>query len=341
MLRVGIIGCGAIAQKHFDSFCEIPEAQVTALVSRNAQRARELAGGREIPVYPSCEALFAQDAVDAVSICTPSGLHGEAAIAAANAKKHVIVEKPPEVTLQKIDAMINACRQNGVQLHCIFNSRYRPGNAFLKGAVEAGRFGRLLSAGAQVRWYRTPQYYRDGDWRGTWALDGGGALMNQSIHFIDLLLWLAGEVSQVFGFAGTLLHNIETEDTAVAALRFANGALGTFVGTTSSYPGYPAEIHLTGERGSASIRDGMLTRWDFMDKHPLDHEAKAFMGSADNATASDPAAFSHASHKTQLWESVQAILTGGTPAVGGQEARRAVELILRIYHSAAEHNQAL
>lgn len=339
LLKVGIVGCGSIAQKHFAAFLEIPQVKVTALVSRNSQRALALADGRDIAIYPDYETLFREGDVDAVSICTPSGLHGEAAVAAAGAGKHVIVEKPPEVTLEKVDAMIGACEKAGVQLHCIFNNRYRPGNRFLKQAVEAGRFGRLLSANAHVRWYRTPEYFKSADWRGTWALDGGGALMNQSIHFIDLLLWFAGDVRQVCGFTGTLLHQIETEDTAVAALEFANGALGTIIATTSTYPGYPSEIQLTGERGSAVIQNGMLSAWNFRDEDPLDLQAKDYMGEMEGGTASDPTALSHKNHKTQLEESVTAILSGGKPAIDGHEARKAVELIHRIYQSSRQHRQ--
>lgn len=323
---------------HIDSYLQISQAKIVAVADVNEAAARRAAEQLHVDCYTALDGLLGRPDVGLVSICTPSGLHSEAAIAAAEAGKHVIVEKPLDVTLPRIDAMIEACERNAVQLHCIFNNRYRGAHRFLKRAVEAGRFGKLINANASIRWYREPDYYRKSPWHGTRAIDGGGALMNQSIHYIDLLLWLAGDVESLSAYTGTLLHkSIETEDTAVAALRFKNGALGTVLATTSTYPGYPAELQIVGERGSATLVDGMLRSWAFVDSDPLDEEAAAYRTDApvDNDRASDPMAFACADHKTQIERAVETILHGGTPDIGGREARKAVALILAIYESAA------
>ncbi|MBQ7600707.1 MAG: Gfo/Idh/MocA family oxidoreductase [Lachnospiraceae bacterium] len=336
MMNVGVIGCGAISKMHIDSFLKIPETRITAVSDINQASAERVAKELGADFYTDYHDLLTRKDIDLVSVCTPSGLHGEPVIAAAKAGKHVIVEKPLEITLDKIDAMISACEENHVQLHCIFNNRFREGNIFVKKAIEAGRFGKLINANASVRWYRNPDYYLKSPWHGTRALDGGGALMNQSIHYVDLLLWMAGGVEEVSAYTGTLLHKtIETEDTAVAALRFKNGALGTILATTSTYPGFPAELQIVGERGNASIQDGVIRDWSFIDSDPLDEEAKAYMSDApiDNTRASDPMAFACEHHKRQIERAVRAILTGSEPDIGGLEARKSVELILGIYES--------
>ncbi len=341
MLNVGIIGCGAIAKMHIDSYLQIPETRIVAVSDVNETAAKRTAEALHVYWYTDVQEMLDREDLDLVSICTPSGLHSAAAIAAAQAGKHVIVEKPLDVKLDKIDAMIEACEKNGVQLHCIFNNRYREGNIFLKKAIEAGRFGRLINANASIRWYREPDYYVKSPWHGTKKLDGGGALMNQSIHYIDLLLWMAGDVDCLSAYTGTLLHKtIETEDTAVAALKFRNGALGTVLATTSTYPGYPAELEIVGERGSASIEDGILKQWAFIDSDPLDDEAIKYQGEMviDNGRASVPMAFSCAEHKKQIEHTVMTILKNGKPEIDGRSARKSVALILAIYESAATGN---
>ena len=336
MLGVGIIGCGAISKMHIASFQDIPDTEIRAVSSKSEKSAKATGEELNVPWYTDYNELLKRDDIQVVSICTPSGLHGEAAIAAANAGKHVIVEKPLEVTLDKIDAIIDACKRNNVKLNCIFNNRYREGNQFLKKTIDSGRFGKLINANMSVRWYRAPEYYKGSSWHGNLALDGGGALMNQSIHYIDLLLYFAGGVDSVSAYANTLLHTyIEAEDTVVAACRFNNGALGTILATTSVYPGYPAVIQITGERGSASISDGTILDWKFLDFDPLDEEAKQYLsGTVDNSRASDPMAFSHHYHYLQIKNAVNSILNGTNPDIDGEEARKSVELILRIYESA-------
>ena len=333
---IGIIGCGAVSRLHIESYKEIAASEIRAVsdvVPDYASRTGEMLG---IDSYANYMKLLERDDIDAVSICTPSGLHKEIAVAAARAKKHVIVEKPLEVTLEKVDEIINACRENGVKLACIFNNRYRESYMFIKNAVSFGRFGRIINANAYIRWYRKPEYYGESKWRGTWALDGGGALMNQSIHYIDLLLWFAGEVKSIYASAGKLLHkSIEAEDTAAAVINFKSGALGSIVAGTSMYPGFPARIEITGERGSAIVSDRGIDMWEFEEADCLDGEAIYYMNKeSDNNRASDPMAFSHKYHKIQIEGILNSFKAGKDAEVDGFEARKSVELIQAAYRSA-------
>lgn len=342
MLGVGIIGCGAIASKHIQAFESCPRTQIRAVASRSTESAKRTGDQLGVPFYTDYRELIGRDDIDLVSICTPSGLHMEPALFAAEHGKHVIVEKPIEITTERIDRMIEACEKAGVALSCIFNNRFSDAHAFVKKAVDSGRFGKLLNANASIRWYRTPEYYSGSPWHGTLSLDGGGALMNQGIHYVDLLQWLAGPVESVFAYTGTLLHtSIEAEDTAAACLRFQSGAVGTLLGTTSSYPGYPAEIQLTGTRGSAVITDGAITAWSFADKDPLDETAALLMaqGSAKNNRAADPAAFGAENHMRQIARIAEAIETGAPVDVDGREARKSVAIIEAVYRSAAAQKQ--
>lgn len=341
MLGVGIIGCGAISKLHINSFKEISDVKIKAVSDVVKDMAKRTAEELEVDGYDSYERLLLREDIDLVSICTPSGLHEEIAIKAAKAKKHIIVEKPIEVSLEKIDNMIAACRENGVWLAGIFNNRYREGNIFLKKAIEAGRLGKIINANAIIRWYREPDYYLKSNWKGTWALDGGGALMNQSIHYVDLLQWFAGEIESVCGYTATLLHkSIQTEDTAVSILKFKSGALGTIVAGTSIYPGFAAEIQITGERGSVSVSDGAISTWLFRDKDEMDIEAGIYMkNSIDNKRASDPMAFDHTYHKKQIQQIVDSVKNNTEPDVNGEEARKSVKLILAIYKSSLERQE--
>ena len=345
MLGVGIIGCGAISSMHIGAYLDCPRTQIRAVASRSESSARRAGERLGVPWYTEYQTMLDRGDIDLVSICTPSGLHMEPALYAAERGIHVIVEKPIEITTERIDHMIAACDRHHVVLSCIFNNRFSDAHGFLKQAVQAGRFGKLININVSVRWYRKPEYYSASPWHGTLALDGGGALMNQGIHYVDLMQWLAGPVDSVFAYTGTLLHrSIEAEDTAVACLRFNSGALGTLIGTTSSYPGYPAELQLTGERGSAIITDGAITAWSFRDEDPLDARARALMtqGSEKNNRSADPMAFAMENHCRQIARVAEAIETAAPVDVDGREARKSVSIIEAIYRSAATHaEQAL
>jgi UDP-N-acetyl-2-amino-2-deoxyglucuronate dehydrogenase len=335
-----IVGCGMIARFHAKALADVPNARVTALVSRKAENARKLADDLNLPcdIYTDLAPVLARQDVDVVIITTPSGAHMEPAVAAAAAGKHVVVEKPLEITLEHCDRIIAACSNNKVQLCTIFPSRFGDANRTLKAAVEAGRFGRLTLGETTCKWWRPQSYYDEGGWKGTQALDGGGALMNQAIHNVDLLLWLMGPVTHVSGFTAMLAHErIEVEDTAVACLRFAGGGLGVIQATTSVFPGLPKTIAIHGAKGTAIIEQDDVLRWDFQPETEEDRRVKERFAQKSGASggSSNPAAISHVGHARQLADFVQAIATGKPPLVDGREGRRAVEVILGIYRSAA------
>lgn len=334
-----IVGCGMIARFHIRALLEIPGTRVAALVSRSAENGMKLIAEMGIPPCPAfatVEEAVKAPGVDAVIITTPSGAHLEPAVVAAKAGKHVVVEKPLEITAERCDRIIEACDANRVKLCTIFPSRFADSSVALKHAVEAGKFGRMTLGETTCKWWRSQAYYDEGGWKGTQALDGGGALMNQAIHSVDLLLWMMGDVTHVTGFTAMLAHErIEVEDTAVAVLRFKNGALGVIQATTSVNPGYPKTIAIHGNQGSAVIEQEDVLRWDFSPPTPEDEAIKTRFVAKVGASggAADPKAISHEGHRRQLADFVEAIRGNRPPAVDGREGRKAVQLICAIYES--------
>jgi predicted dehydrogenase len=334
----GLIGCGMIAEFHTKAINELENASAVAAFSRtkaNGEKIAALASG-QCEIYDDFDAFLAHPGLNVVCVCTPSGAHMDPAVQAARAGKHVVVEKPLEITLPRCDAIIRACDENGVRLCTIFPSRFTEANQVLKRAIDAGRFGRLTLGDTYVKWWRTQQYYDSGGWRGTWELDGGGALMNQSIHNVDLLQWLMGDVETVMALTATLVHErIEVEDTAVAALRFKNGALGVIEAATSAFPGLLKRTEIHGEHGSARVEQDDITLWEFRDKLPSDEPITANIAAASGfkAGASDPRGITHIGHRDQLRDFLEAIDLSRAPLVDGREGRRSVEIIRAIYQS--------
>src|SRR5947209_4733990 len=329
-----------IARLHARALADVPGTRVAALVGRTVTSARKMADelGLRCELSDNLAAVLRRPDVQVVIVTTPSGAHLEPAVAAAEAGKHVVVEKPLEITLERCDRILSACDRHGVQLCTIFPSRFADANRALKVAVEAGRFGRLTLGETTCKWWRPQSYYDEGGWKGTRALDGGGALMNQAIHNVDLLLWLMGPVTRVSGFTATLAHErIEVEDTAVACLRFAGGALGVIQAATSVHPGYPKTVAVHGDRGSAVIEQEDVLRWDVSPETDEDRAVKRRFAQKTGASggSSNPAAISHVGHARQLADFVRAIESGNEPLVDGREGRRAVEVILAVYQSAA------
>jgi UDP-N-acetyl-2-amino-2-deoxyglucuronate dehydrogenase len=338
-LGCAIVGCGMIARFHVRALADVPGARLVALVTRNPASAQKLLDDTDSPPVPVftnlAEALDRPD-VQVVIVTTPSGAHLESAVAAANAGRHVVVEKPLEITPERCDRIIDACDRNRVKLCTIFPSRFHDANVALKAAVDAGRFGRLTLGETTCKWWRSQVYYDEGGWKGTRALDGGGAMMNQAIHNVDLLLWMMGDATHVTGFTATLAHErIEVEDTAVACLRFQNGALGVIQATTSVHPGLPKTIAIHGDRGTAVIEQEDVLRWDFSPETPAYAEVKARFAQKVGASggSSDPKAISHQGHARQLDDFVRAIETNSAPRVDGREGRKAVALICAVYES--------
>src|SRR6266852_4962067 len=298
MLGFAIVGCGMIARFHARALAEIPGARLVALVSRHEANARALAEtiDHDCDVYSDVRSLLERRDVNVVIVTTPSGAHMEPAVMAAQAGKHIVVEKPLEITLERCDRIIDACDRYQVQLCTIFPSRFGGANQTLKMAVDGGRFGQLTLGETTCKWWRPQSYYDEGGWKGSKALDGGGALMNQAIHNVDLLSWMMGPVSQVAGFTGTLAHeHIEVEDTAVACLRFTNGALGVIQATTSVFPGLPKTIAVHGERGTAVIEQDDVLRWDLTPETAEDKDIRRRFAQKTGASggSSNPAAISH------------------------------------------------
>ena len=337
-IGVGIWGTGMIAEFHAQALAEIPNAKLIAAHNRTAEKGKAFAAKHRIAYAETPEALLSNPAIYAICLCTPSGDHLEPALACAQAGKHVIVEKPLEVTLARCDQMISACHKAGVTLGGILPRRFGHGAVALKSAITTGRFGQITLASALIPWWRSQEYYDSAAWRGTQKLDGGGALMNQGIHTIDLLLWLLGPVKRVSATIGLVAHkNIEVEDVATGWIEFTNGARATIAGTTTcwSQNGLPAEIRIHGTSGSAILHDDKLVTFEFKEPKPSDPSQIGKI--SQGAGANDPRAIDTDWHKANLEEIISAIRINKKPSIDGIEGRKAVELILALYQSAQQN----
>jgi UDP-N-acetyl-2-amino-2-deoxyglucuronate dehydrogenase len=339
----GIIGCGMIAKFHARAIADVRGAKLVACFDSFPAAADRLAAETGCRAYHKLDEMLADPAVDIVTIGTPSGAHLEPAVAAARAGKHVIVEKPLEITLSRCDKIIEACRKANVKLSAIFPSRFHDSSQEIHRALDDGRFGRLTMGDAYVKWFRPQSYYDSGAWRGTWKLDGGGALMNQAIHSVDLLSWFMGPAVEIRAQTGLLAHErIAVEDTAVATIRYANGALGVIEASTAAFPGYLKRIEIHGSEGSAVMEEEDIVKWDFAKKGRRDAAVHKQMQSrkSTGGGASDPSAIGHHGHTLQFRDVVDAISKNRDPAIDGPQGRRSVEIILAIY-KAAETGRAI
>lgn len=333
----GIIGCGNIATIHAKAIQAIPNAKLRAFYSHHRPKAEQMARQFGADCESNLGSFLERQDISVVSICTPSGTHADLGIQVARAGKHVVVEKPIDVSLEKATLLIRACRAAGVKLAVIFQSRFLPSVQILKTAIERNRLGRILMSDAYVKWHRTREYYNSARWRGTLALDGGGALINQAIHTIDLLQYFTGPVASVFGFAERQLHSyIEGEDTAVAVLKFRNGALGVIEGATSIAPGFSRRIEIHGEKGSVVLDGNDISVWKLADSGE-EEEALARLKERDLSNgASDPMALDIGGHRRQMEDLIAAIRENRPPTVDGAEGLKALEIVLGIYRSARE-----
>jgi predicted dehydrogenase len=340
--KVGIIGAGVIADFHARALQAMDGAELVAAYARKQEKADAFGDKHGCSGYADLEGFLAHPGMDAVTICSVSGAHLEHASAAARAGKHIICEKPLEVTPERIDAMIAICKENGVSLSGIFPRRFNDSTRVFKQAIDTGRLGKLALVDAAVKWWRPQDYYDSAPWRGTWALDGGGALMNQSIHTIDLMLHLVGDATRVCGSIGLVAHKgIEAEDVGVAIIEFANGARGVLQGSTACYSrtGLPASIHVCGDRGSIRMVDDRFDTWDLADPRKEDEEILARYGmdaSAAGAGAADPKAIDFQWHQRNFEDAFDALRNSRHPAIDGHEGRKAVALITAIYESARQ-----
>jgi Predicted dehydrogenases and related proteins len=336
----GVIGLGAIADVHVKAINSIPDACFVAGFDMVPGRADAFCKERGGKGYDNIDAFLSDSNLETVTITTPSGAHLDVALASMRAGKNVIIEKPLEITTERCDQLIAEAKKCGVTLSGIFQSRFHEAPQLVKKALEEGRFGTISIIDAQVKWFRTQEYYDAVKWHGTWKLDGGGALMNQSIHAIDLLQWFGGEVKEITGYTATLAHErIEVEDTAVANLKFASGALGVIEGTTAAYPGFLKRIEICGSRGCAVIEEESLKCWHFVDDTEEDEEIrkKYFDATQTGGGAGDPHALGFHGHARVFEDVLHAVREGREPAITGEEARKSVAIIEAIYESAREH----
>ena len=329
-IRIGLIGAGNISNTHARAAREIPGVELVAVHGTNRGKVNRLAEEVGAKPYTDLQRFLAHP-MDAVIIGSPSGLHAEQGIAAAQHRLHVLTEKPIDISTDRADALISACKQAGVKLGVIFQDRFKPDIRRLKEFLSGGRLGKILLVDARVKWYRPPEYYSDSKWRGTLVLDGGGALINQGIHTVDLLIWLFGDVISVEARTGTILHKIESEDTALAVLEFASGAKGTLLTTTAAYPGYPRRLEITGTEGTIVLEQDRIPAADLRKKHESLVSADA---GDQNPSASSPAVSDVRGHRHAIEDFISAIETNSTPLCDGIEGRRSLALVEAIYQSA-------
>lgn len=331
-----IIGTGMIADFHATAIKAVPEAKLVAVYSRGAEKCAEFAAKQGCRAAASIEELVADPSIQVACVTTPSGAHADSAIPFLEAGKAVLCEKPLEISLEAVDRILDAEKRGGGMLAGVFQNRLGRGARVLKDAIENGRFGRLTMCSAYIKWWRAQSYYESSNWKGTWKLDGGGALMNQGIHAVDLLQWLVGLPEEVSAFFATLAHpGVEAEDTLVATLRFPNGTLGVIEAATSAWPGDDLQIEIVGDKGSATLVNDRIARWQFASPQPEDEEIlKNAAAGQIGGGAADPKAISTEGHRRLVEDIVGALREGRSPMIPGAEARRAVALVRACYDSA-------
>ena len=332
-----VVGLG-MGRHHCKAIQTAPEARLVAICDIDAERLNPAAEEYGCKAYAGLEELLADDEVEVVNIATPSGMHSEMGIQVTEAGKHLIVEKPADIVAERIDALIAAGQKNRVKVGGIFQSRLDPLNIRIREAIQEGRLGKLIGVHGHLPWYRKQSYYDGlhGSWKGTWKMDGGGSLMNQGVHTVDLLQWLVGRVEGVMGMFGVFAHEIEAEDQTVALLRFENGAIGTLYTTTCCYPGYDQVVTLYGTEGSILKQEGLLRGWKLMDDTEGEEEKRLldFYGEKEDASgSSDPMAVSFDGHTQIITDMIEAIKEDREPMIKLESARHAVEIINAIFES--------
>lgn len=335
-VKFGIIGSGMIAHIHAAALQISERSKLVAIYGTNPEKTAAFAKKYNCRGYSDLNAFLSAPGLEAVTVATPSGAHLEAVCAAAGAGKHVLCEKPLEISVERVDKMIKCCEENNVILSSVFQTRFYRAVQLIKKAYDAGRFGKIVLSSMQMRWFRDENYYAGSSWHGTWKLDGGGVLMNQGIHSLDVLLYLNGEPAEVFAYAGTLSHDIEVEDNLCAAVKFRNGSMGTIEVSSSCRPGFPRRMEISGTNGSVSIEEDTITRWEFVDAFPEDELIRQeFCKAADVQGGSSPENIAIDGHKIQIDALAEAIRAnaGSVPLDGGQ-GRCAVAFACGIYESA-------
>lgn len=326
-----IIGCGVIANIHISAIKDIDNAKLVGVYDNNKDVARSFAEKWNCVAYESVEHLLSDAAVDVVNICVPSGLHAHFVVECCKAKKHVVVEKPLAITQEQISVIEASAREHDVKVEVITQLRFTDATKKVKNFIDGGGLGRILSANLKMNYYRSPEYYGNGkSWRGTWNMDGGGALMNQGIHGVDLIQYFMGGIKSVMADCRTLLHNIETEDVANAIVEYENGAIGMIQCTTLCKPGYPRTIEIIGEKGTIVLQEDVITEWNVEGCEETTNEK------VSGNSSSNPAEIPYCFHKKQIEDLLCAIEEERTPFVDVHEGAKAVEVILAAYKSSRE-----
>jgi UDP-N-acetyl-2-amino-2-deoxyglucuronate dehydrogenase len=331
----GIVGTGVIAEVHADAIAAIPGATLVAVADVLPEQAAAFAAARGCAAEPDLAALLARDDIDVVSVCVPSGRHADVGVQIAAAGKHLVVEKPLDVTLAAADRLIDAVRAAGVAMTVISQHRFDPGLIELRRLVDAGALGRLVLGEAATKWYRSQGYYDSADWRGTWALDGG-ALMNQGIHYADLLRWIMGPVTEVTAVSATEEHQIEAEDVSLALLRFASGAVGTIVSSTAVFPGFAQRLEISGTNGTVVIEDGQVS-YEGLRAGVTDPGLRGYRAATGASLADagpNAADLGISSHIAQIADLLAAVDEKRDPLVTAADGRQTLELIIAVYESA-------
>jgi predicted dehydrogenase len=332
-IHVGLIGGGNISATHARAANAIPGVSVGAIYGSNQEKVARLAQEHSAKAYADFEAFLNHRPLDLVAIGSPSGLHATQGIAVAKRGLHVLTEKPIEISTHRADELIDAARTHGVKLGVMFQDRSKPDIRRMKQWIDAGFLGKVLLADARVKWYRPPEYYGDSKWRGTLALDGGGALINQAVHTVDLLLWMLGDAVEVQASTTNLLHPIEGEDTALVLLKFESGASAVLQATTAVFPGYPRRLEVSGTEGTVILEQDRVVAVDL--KHSREGVV-ASRGTADIEDTASPVVTDFQGHQAVIEDFIRAIKENGTPMCDGREARRSVALIEEIYRAAGK-----
>lgn len=338
---VGIVGSGMIAQFHAAALERVEDVSLIGVYSSTDLKRQAFADKWDCRAFASLHALLSDDEVDVILVATPSGTHLRITLEAAKHGVHVLCEKPLEITTERIDQLVKAADKAEIVLGGIFNRRFNNAVARLKEAAEQNRFGQMTICDAQIKWYRTQEYYDSGGWRGTWDLDGGGALMNQSIHTIDLLIYVAGPIKRLAAITKTLTHDrIEVEDNAVVMVEYESGAIGTIQASTScwSMDGHAAEVNICGTAGSVFMHDDRFAKWEFKESLPVDEMIAEELMTTDAIAegANDPKAIQVDGHIRNIENFVAAVRGTAPLSIDGHEARKAVAVIEAIYRSAKD-----
>ncbi len=341
----GIIGCGNIGPVHAEAISQIKGARLVAVSDIDETRAQLLAQRHGAQACTDYTALLERDDIQAISLCVPSGMRVELAEKCAAAGKHILAEKPLEISTKRIDRLVATAAKHKVLLGGVFQSRFSDGALRIQQAVQKGRFGKLILGDAYIKWYRSQEYYNSGAWRGTRKLDGGGALMNQGIHQIDLLLWFMGPVKWVRAETRLMGHEgLEVEDLACAMVQFENGAMGMIEGSTAIWHGHPARVEVHGTQGTAVLEDNELTCWEFDRGASADTKVRQAFGKNKSfgSGSGDPLAeLKSEGHRRNIEDFVKAIQQNRSPLVDGAEGRKSVQLIEAIYKSASQGGKTI